>query len=368
MKKIALLGPSRDAVSGVSTHLNELFNSALASKWELVHFQVGSEGRQESPLGKIGRLVRSFFQFFQFLRREKPAIVHINASMDQKSYWRDLVYLLLARLLCKKIVYQVHGGALPLEFFSGNRFLTGFLRWSLRRADVIVLLSEVAMRAYKDFLPESRLEIVPNAIDVAGLVDIPRGKTGGPLQLVCIGRLVAEKGIYESIEAVKILNERGHKVMLTIAGNGPCQKDLEALIDKLDLQESVRFIGPVFGATKEALWAASDIFSFPTRHREGLPYALLEAMAAGVVPISTTVGGIPDVMQNGVHGFLVPPSNSPVLADKIARLDKDRGLLLKLGAAARSRVISHYVLERLVADFDLIYSTLFRESKLGVQR
>jgi hypothetical protein len=111
MKSI-LLGPSLAAVSGVSTHLGQLFASALARDFELVHFQVGSEGRNEKSRQKLARFVFSPLAFFIFLLRQGPAIVHLNSSLEQKSYWRDLPYLFVAKLLRRPVVYQVHGSAL----------------------------------------------------------------------------------------------------------------------------------------------------------------------------------------------------------------------------------------------------------------
>ena len=143
-----LLGPSLAAVSGVSTHLNQLLNSSLADEFNLLHFQVGSEGRKESVVFKLARFLFSPIQFFWRLIQENPQIVHLNTSLEPKSYWRDIVYLFIARIAGKKVVYQVHGGALPQDLFKGNMLLTKFLRLSLHSADVMVLLSQAELAAY----------------------------------------------------------------------------------------------------------------------------------------------------------------------------------------------------------------------------
>ena len=97
--KVVLFGPCLDAVSGVSTHVRMLFASDLARDYELLHFQVGSEGRQESALQKLMRFTLSPFQLMVFLVRTGAEVVHLNASLDQKAYWRDLVYATVARAL-----------------------------------------------------------------------------------------------------------------------------------------------------------------------------------------------------------------------------------------------------------------------------
>jgi len=358
--KVLHLGPAMQAVSGVATHLNQLFDSELAKDFTLLHFQVGSEGRKENIVQKLARFFFSPFVFAAFLLRHRPDIVHINSSLEPKSYWRDIAYLLVARMLGRKVVYQVHGGALPEEFFAGNAFLTGVLRRVLSLPDVVVLLAQVELDAYQRFVPKQRLVVAANAIDAGSLVTKPiKSKSAGPLQLVYLGRLAWNKGIYEAIEALGILVKVGRDLVLTIAGNGPEEAAIRQRVAELGLSEQVRFPGPLFGEAKDALWAASDIFVFPTFHREGLPYALLEAMAAGAVPITTRVGGIPDVMRDGVHGLLIEAKDPAGLARAIARLDDDRDALTRMAEAGRARVLEQYTVERLAQDFKRIYASLF---------
>lgn len=357
--KIAMLGPALVAVSGVTTHLNQLFGSSLANEVTLFHFQVGSEGRKESAVQKLARFLISPFVFAGFLLRMRPHIAHINSSLEPKSYWRDIAYLLVARALGRKVVYQVHGGALPEEFCSGNAFLTGMLRRVLSMPDVVVLLAQVELDAYKRFVPKQRLVVAANAIDAGPLVIQPiKSKTAGPLQLVYLGRLSWNKGIYEAIEALGILVKEGRDLVLTIAGSGPEEPAIRQRVAELGLSDHVRFPGALFGEAKDALWSASDVFVFPTFHREGLPYALLEAMAAGAVPITTRVGGIPDVMQDGVHGLLIEAKDPAGLARAIARLDDDRDALARMAEAGRARVLAEYTVERLAQDFKRIYASL----------
>ena len=109
-RTIVLLGPDLKAVSGVSTHLNQLLRSHVNQHFRFLHFRVGSEGRKESPLEKIRRFAWSPWQLMTLLSNHRNAIVHINTSMNPKGFWRDLVYLLVSRSCGCKVVYQVHGG------------------------------------------------------------------------------------------------------------------------------------------------------------------------------------------------------------------------------------------------------------------
>ncbi len=361
--KICHLGPSLTAVSGVSTHLNQLFGSSLARECELLHFQVGSEGRRETVLGKLWRLLIAPVLFFFFLLRHRPRIVQLNTSLEPKSYWRDIAFLIVAKLLGRQVVYQVHGGALPEEFFAGSRGLTALLRRVLSLPDVVVLLAQVELEAYRRFVPAQRLEVIPNAIDPGVLLQRPLDdEPTGPLHLAYLGRMAENKGIFEVVEALARLVRDGRDLRLTFAGGGPDEERLKERVRALGLEGRARFAGPLFGGQKDALWMSADVFVFPTWHREGLPYAILEAMAAGAVPVTTRVGAIPDVMEDGVHGLFVPAKDLESLARALMRLDDDRALLLRLAQAGRARVLEHYTVARLAQDFQRLYDSLGEKS------
>jgi len=356
---ITLLGPGRGAVSGVSTHLNQLYSSALGEEFRLLHFQVGSEDRTESTAKKVLRVLVSPIEFASFLIQHRPSIVHLNTSLEPKSYWRDLAYLLIACSLRRKVVFQVHGGFRPQEFFAGSRWLTGLLRWVLRRPSAVVLLAQSELEAYRHFVPNQCLQVVANAIEVGNLVTAPlREKARGPLHLLYLGRLVEDKGIFDVVDALARLRGEGRDLRLSIGGAGPQEALLKSRVAELGLSQRVQFAGALSGDAKDSLWRSGDVFVFPTYHREGLPYALLEAMAAGVVPISTRVGGIPDVIHDGLHGLLVQPHDPIRLAQAIACLDDDRVLLRRMAAAGRARVLEHYTVDRLANDFARIYRSL----------
>jgi glycosyltransferase involved in cell wall biosynthesis len=353
--KAMILSPALDAVSGVSTHANMLLASSLAADFELLHFQVGSEGRQESQLQRLFRFVASPWVFGFALLRHRPRIVHLNTSLVAKAYWRDWSYLLVAKLLGAKVVNQIHGGALPREFFPGNRFLTWLLRRFVLLSDAVPVLSRAECRAYADFSPRAHVVHIPNAIDAASLLrEIKSPDRMRPLKLVYVGRLAREKGLFEALAAIAALRAQGRRLTFAIAGGGADERALRETVERLGLSTVVQFLGPLFGAQKAALWQDGDAFIFPT-YAEGLPYALLEAMAAGTPPITCAVGAIPDVMRHEAHGLFVPVRDAHALAAAIARLDDDRELLHRMALAARSQVLEHYTTTRLAADFRRLY-------------
>ena len=355
--KIVVLGPSLEAVSGVSTHVRMLLASDLSRDYELLHFQVGSEGRRETALQKFTRFALSPLHLALFLQHTGAEIVHLNASLNAKAYWRDLVYSIVARSLGRRVVNQIHGGAMPQDFFRGNVLLTWILRRFLVSSDVVTVLSSAELAAYRAFDARIRVHLVPNAIDPSGLADQARAyNTDRPLKLVYVGRLVRAKGLFEVIEAMAELKRAGREFELCIAGEGGDQAALMAASLQAGLGDRIRLLGSVFGVDKWRLWLDSDVFVFPTYHKEGLPYSLLEAMAAGCVPVTTSVAAIPDVMRDGEHGLFVPANDASALAMAVAALDDDREGLFRMSGAARQRALDHYTVGRLADDFRKLYA------------
>lgn len=354
---VLLLGPSRQAVSGVSTHLNQLFGSQLAAEFGLVQLQVGSEGRSESTWQKLVRFASSPAVLVLYVLRYRPKIVHLNTSIEPKSFWRDAVYLFVCKCMRRKVVYQIHGGEPPDRFFQHSRLLTRFLRWVLSLPDAVVVLAECESVGYKAFAPINYLRTIPNAIDLAefGFGDA-KSFQAERLVVGYIGRLAEDKGIFDLVEALGILRRDGRlNVQFRVAGAGPAESELKEAISRNGLDEHTDFLGPVFGRNKLEFWRTTDVFIFPTYHREGLPYTVLESLASGTPMITTRVGGIPDAVVDGVHGYFVQPRAPQQLADAIDRLTQDRHWLRTASVRCAEQARQHYGIDRLAGQFSEVY-------------
>jgi glycosyltransferase involved in cell wall biosynthesis len=356
---VLLLGPARAAVSGVSTHLNLLMDSTLGDDFELVHFQVGSEGRDEGPMARFARLLASPFALFATILFRQVAIVHINTSLNARAYWRDLAYLLVAKLLRARVLYQVHGGKLPHQFFDGRPLATRFLRWTLGLPDLVVVLAQVELDAYRIFVPGQQLMKLANGIDCTPFARVPvvRSRPEYPLRLAYVGRVAREKGLYETLQGVRLAAELGVDARLVVAGEGAEEERLRRYAQALGVGARVSFVGPVFDEDKVRLFATADAMVLAS-YAEGLPYALLEAMAAGIPVIATPVGAIPDVVTHGTHGYLVAPRDGRAIAEALVRLAGDREQLSWMSRACRRRVRAAYSIERLAGELGACYAQL----------
>ena len=350
---VVLLGPSREAISGVTTHLNGLIGSRLAARFELLHFQIGSEGRRERLPARLARLAASPFLLAATMLRTGAALLHINTSLNAKAFWRDLVYLAVAKLCGARVLCQVHGGLLD-EFARGP--FAALVRAGMRLADAVVVLSRAQQEAFRARLPGHPVEVVPNGIDCTPYTRCNRAASdaAAPLRLIYIGRLAPAKGLLETIEALRMARGRGVAARLVLVGSGPEEPRLRQYVRAAGLARDVAFVGPAYGEHKAQLLAQADVLVLAS-YSEGLPYALLEAMAAGCVPIATPVGAIPDVVSQGEHGLLVAPRDAEAVADAIAKLAGDRAGLARMSTACRARIAAGYSLERVARDFSTLY-------------
>lgn len=357
-KPVAIvLGPSLEAISGVTTHVHSLLDSRLGESYTLMHFQVGSEGRSESTPRKAARLAASPFLLAARILRHGAAIVHVNSSLNAKAWWRDLAYMLVAKACGAGVVFQKHGGT--LESFCRNPAFTFLVRNALKLPDAIVVLSEAERAAYERLVPGQNVAVVPNGIDPAPYLKYNRRPPApsAPLRLIYIGRLAARKGLSETLEALAMAHAEGVAAQLIIAGSGPEEARLRAQARGLALNEAVTFAGPAWGEYKAKLLSNADALLLAS-YSEGLPYSLLEGMAAGVVPIVTPVGAIPDVVTDGVHGRVVPVADARAIAHAIGLLHRDRAAVARMSQACRARVAGAYSLERLADGFTGVYCAL----------
>jgi glycosyltransferase involved in cell wall biosynthesis len=199
-----------------------------------------------------------------------------------------------------------------------------------------------------------KLEICPLGIDPE--VFTPRqAATGGPFEILCVGRLVPAKGQSILLAAAAKLIERGRNLHVSLVGDGPARALFEAVAARLKLTGHVKFHGSVTQDRIRNYLERADAFVLPS-FAEGVPVTLMEAMAMEIPSVSTFIGGIPELIQSGENGILVPPSDPDLLADAIEKLIADPELCARLGRAGRRTVVSRYNLrsnvERKASIFD----------------
>jgi len=167
-------------------------------------------------------------------------------------------------------------------------------------------------------------------------------------RIASVGRMVDKKGFDVLVEALAELRDRGVDAELVLAGeDGPAAAEVDALIARRGLATVARRLGPLDQGGLLELVAGSSVFALACRvaadgDRDGIPNVLVEAMAAGVAVVSTTVSGIPELVSDGDNGLLVAPEDPPALAAALRRLAVDDGLRRRLAAAGRETIADRF--------------------------
>jgi glycosyltransferase involved in cell wall biosynthesis len=202
-----------------------------------------------------------------------------------------------------------------------------------------------------------RLHCIPNGIDAERWPVADRaGRSGTPV-VACVGRFTAVKRQEDLVAAVALLRDEGVEVRLRLAGDGPLSAAVAAQVAALGLQDRVTLHGTLAPPAVVRLLADADIACMPSS-QEGMPGAVMEAMASGLPVVGTAVNGIAELVRDGETGLLVAPKDPAALAGALARLATDAPLRLRMGAAGRTRIVEELSLERMVARTTQLYREL----------
>jgi glycosyltransferase involved in cell wall biosynthesis len=195
----------------------------------------------------------------------------------------------------------------------------------------------------------NKIAVIPGTTLDGSLFKIPELKTGNEIRtMIFIGRLSIEKGLFDLIESMKILREEYQvkTVKLKIIGDGPLRRDLEHKASKLGLDDVIEFTGYVSHDKISKHLTDAWLLVLPSL-TEGLPKVVLEAMAAGRPVVATRVGGIPEVVEDGVNGFLVMPKNPKALAKSACAILTNEQIAIKMGRKGKEKA-AKYALENIL--------------------
>lgn len=351
-------------VGGISVSTEILLNSSLNDSIQLsfVETSQGGMAYNERGLWKLQNVFNAAGNIARFtiaLVRERPDLVHI-ATTYNPSFAKNSVMVLVARLFGKKVVLQPHCSLARFLPAAGSlsRAYTLFI---LRRCQGLAVLSKEWLEL-APLIPGCAVQLVPNAINVRAYQDMPRPKVEpSPVNILFLGHIGRQKGIFDLIQAVSLLRAQPHPdFVVFLLGESLAHGEIEEVeqaVRQLELGDTIRLLPPEYGEQKLKRLAAADIYVLPSHH-EGLPLSILEAMASGLPVVATRVGGIPDLVSDGQTGLLVDPEDLRSLAEALARLVEDPSLRLSLGLKARQVVQGCFDIEHRVSDWIGFYTAI----------
>jgi glycosyltransferase involved in cell wall biosynthesis len=296
------------------------------------------------------------------LLRGRADVLHVNLAQGG-SVLRKAVPLWVARLAGVPAV--VHGHS--YDFGGWFDRLPAPVRAAVRRAlvaDHWVVLGQRHIEEYATRLrlADDRISVLHNAVRIP---DIPAAQAGAErVHAVALGRMGTRKGSYDIVSAVAALDGSVRaRLRVTLAGDGEVD-GVRAAVAAAGLGDTIEVTGWLDPAARDELLCVAQIFLLPSRD-EGLPMALLEAMAYGLVPVTTAVGSIGEAVSDGVTGIVVQPDSPGQIADALTALVGDENLRTRLGNAARERA-NDFGLPRWYQSLALLWSDLAHQDRVKV--
>jgi glycosyltransferase involved in cell wall biosynthesis len=329
------------------------------SRWEaLTHDESAADRMRRSLLYRLmpgPYVIAGMVAVWRLCRRERYDVVHVHWPVPLALWgWAA------RRAQRVPVVLTFYG--IELRWVKRSLpFLKGFVRWACRWADRVVAISSETAREIRE-LVQVPVDVIPYTTPFPGR-DAPRALASGdgrPLTILFVGRLIELKGLAYLIEAAHRLRDRVPARIVAI-GIGPERERLEALARECNI--AVDFRNKVPDAELHVAFLTSDVLVLPSiidarGDTEGLGVALLDAMSYGIPAIASRVGGIPDIIEDGVSGLLVPPADPQALAEAIERVARDPAFARRLADAGRERLRTHFSWDVITAKWETVYRTV----------
>ncbi len=284
------------------------------------------------------------YNLVELLRQYQPQLAHVYYGHKAVKYWPMLrrwggpLVVSFHGMDVREDVYRTTDPTTLAEVFSEAKLVLG------RSQSLLDRLAELGC-------PASKLRLNRTAIPLDGVASVVRRPPeDGRWIFLQACRLIAKKGLPTTLLAMRKIADQWPESRLLLAGDGPLAAELRALCNELGLGDNVEFLGWRSQTELRNLYRQAHLFLHPSEttasgDREGVPNALLEAMATGLPPVATFHGGIPEAVTDGVDGLLVPEKSPAALADAVLRLTRQTGLLESLSSEAVSSVAAKYGLD-----------------------
>lgn len=336
------------SVGGQMFACTTIVNSQLSNivKWTLIDTTADSNS-SNSIIKRLYKSIGRFLTFMYYILTKKYAAILIFTSSGL-SFWEKGIMVIVAKFFTKsKVIIAPRSGHLIKDVESNGK-ISKFIPYVLSKADAVICQSGYWKNYFTNLCGDydsNKFYVIQNWIDVVPYSDISNSETGSnPVEILYLAWVDENKGIFELITAAKDLLQENLNFTLTIAGNGRAYDEIAMEIKKHQLEEKIILYGWALGKEKLGLLKKCNIFVLPSYY-EGYPNSLLEAMASSTACIATAVGAIPDIIDDGINGFLVPPRNTDILKTRLRELILNENLRNQFSVNAQHKILSNNTIE-----------------------
>lgn len=349
LRKIVMVGTSPATQGGISAVINTLAEAGLFKRMGVRYIVSHCDGGR---FQKISRAVLGWCQLLGMLCSLRVGLIHVHMA-SRASFWRKSFYLVLAVLFRVPYVIHLHGA--EFKIFYG-RESSARVRYCVRRvfqgaATVIVLSDSWKVWVDQQF-PGVKSRVLHNPVQVPDV--LPEWENRKMGRVLFLGRLGRRKGVYDLVQVADILKQRGYSFVIMLGGDGDVSA-IRAEARKLHVEDCIDVLGWVRGKQKQDLLASAMVYILPS-YNEGLPVSVLEAMAAGLPVVTTSVGGLPELVSEGNDGYLVVPGDVDSLADRLGMLLSHPEVAQRMGNAAFEKIRHGFSVEVFMPELMKIYA------------
>jgi glycosyltransferase involved in cell wall biosynthesis len=348
MLKVMLIGPNYRCKGGIASVLRNYLE--YPDKKDIVYGFISVRG-DGCQFIKLLQLILGLIKLSWTLATDSINIVHAHPS-ENLGFYRYIPFLLVSKCMQKKVIFHIHGGMFDEFYKSQSSIQKKIVKSALLSCDMVICLSEYWASVFRH-IGVSKIVVIKNTVFQ------PETNPYNPLSngITFMGFIEPRKGIYDLIKALPKIDKH-IELTLNICGSGD-DSTLDALINVNKSNVTIIKHGWIDSKQKDAILRDTLIFILPSYH-EGLPMVVLEAMAYGVPVISTPVGGIPELIENGIDGFLVNPGDINALTKAINQLNSDRDLRIQMSKASFAKIKDGYTMDASFKALHRVYSQLMK--------
>jgi glycosyltransferase involved in cell wall biosynthesis len=358
---IVISVPDLDKQGGVSSFYNAVLPYIDKDKFDITVLEIGSTNNHQKLLTPI---VDQFT--FKNAVSAPPALVHINPSLGLKSFIRDGFFTLLAKRKGVPVIIFFHGWNKQFEQ-TLKKYFRWFFNLSFARADTFIVLAT----EFKIFLQELGVQ-VPIYVETTAINEslvknfniddkINALSTATTFRILFLARLEREKGVFETIDAIKLLAQKGLDISLSIAGDGPILEELKSHAKKHNLtKDQLQFLGHINGEDKIRAFTEHHLYCFPTNYGEGLPTSVLEAMVFGLPVITRPVGGLADHFKTNLMGKFCQTMNPEEIAQAMESIISNKEDMTRIARYNHQHAIEMFMASKVADRLSTIYSSVLK--------
>ena len=320
---------------GISTLIAEILKSPLKDDFEFTYIE--SQAEDFGKFGKAFLALGAIARFVWICISKRPNLVYVHLGSNASLY-RESIFIFLAKLFGKKVITHFHAGDVDNYYPFQSKIGQKFIQTALGLSDSFIAVSQESAKQLRDITQSQNISVITNAIDTSvfngdkkSLTDEPRGDAVRLLFVGAVGKLKGEKDL---IKALALLRDNKPNLKISFLGYGA--ENLKDYCERFEIGNLVEYLGAVPMNERIEFFRRSDIFVLPT-YAEAMPMSVIEAMAAGLPVISTRVGGIPELIEDGVDGILFAPGDVGALAEKISFLLNNKDTRIRIGKKAKQK-------------------------------